>query len=311
MKTEITTTLIAVIIILTACSKSPVEKKGDSGNPDDAKAPAPKSAQVYTDKRLQESIKKVFIDGHDEAFRDTKAFLAYTDEAKAFKKETTAKILTVLSFAASDAPSDSTFSIHDIVPPTKEPEATIVVNETYLEEQRKGVLMSGGFSAGAMSGEYIGMLRHPSGMLSKSLKVARGLYYSQLSIAPTQNIKAFVTVLCVVTSQTGAVIDPNAPLKELASRKHLFQSLLPDESLIFDQNQQLQFPVGAGSRYRFIGASAECFNGFVFFGSDSAFPLTFVLLPDRGLTYIHGKGSIWKGTKLATFPLEYEYPPVK
>ena len=305
MKTTAILVLAALSAGLVACSKSPADQNANAAEPKEQNKPAEaQPTQAYTDARLHECINEIYKEGQEEAFRELKAFLNYTEEAKTFKKEKIAKHLAVLALAASRAPASSTFSISDIMPLDKKPQVSAIINDTFLQEMKKGTSASGKFSAGRMSGEYIGLLPDVSGLVGKSLFVARGEYYSKRETAQTQNIQAYVTILSVTATANGGlgITNEEDPMNHLSSRKHYFRSILPDECLILNNEQELQFPLGAGSRYRFAGASAECFGGLVFIGSDEDIPLTaltFMLLPDRGLTYIHGRGSVYrKGAKL-------------
>jgi hypothetical protein len=265
-------------------------------------------AGLYSDDNLNHAIISLFGKTNADLLQNIRVVLGNDPSGNPLTSTQKVEVLSVLVEVVSNAPADTTFSLSEIMPPTKTPNRSAVVDEAIIAK-RGGVKAFGGVSAGSILGvKFVDVISPDgSGALSSSVWVGQGKWYSKAEKTPELNIQASVTIGAMLeqppASGNWIMAGPDDPTTPHGPRKHVFLCLLPDEAILLDRGDQLQFPVGAGSRYRFINKSAECFGGFVFVCSDEMFPLSFVLLPDKGLTYLCGRGTVYKsGNIIATFP---------
>lgn len=218
---------------------------------------------------------------HDELLSMMDQFNAYSGTAMDYTPVQKQELVSILVSTARTLDHGVGPSYSDIKPVSTVPSRSIGRQNV----KSSGMQASGSIGQGSVfKADIVGIVVGSSGFLSDSIMLATGSYCSNIEALSPENISASITVYS----------SEQCPGDILLTE-------LPEEFLLF-KNQEVVFPMGAGSVYRFYGDRGVSFRGYRFVG-DHDFPLTFVLLPSAGLTYVHGKGSVYKGNEcVGVFP---------
>jgi hypothetical protein len=218
---------------------------------------------------------------HEELLLMMDQFNAYSDKAKDYTPIQKQELISILVSTARRLDHGAGPSYSDIKPVSSVPSRSIDRQDVKSSSVKVGGSIDQG---GLFKAQFIGLVVGPSGFLSDSIMLAVGSYCTNIETRSPANIAASITVYS----------SEQCP-------GHILTTELPADVLLF-QNQEVVFPMGAGTVYRFYGDGGVSLKGYRFVG-DHQFPLTFVLLPSSGLTYLHGKGSVYSGNEcIGVFP---------